>query len=158
MDSLDRTRHNNDRHTNPSTITGAGAVVAASLSSARRRLELLLAAPVLHLRPPVAEQAGLERQEPRRVPRDGDEEHAAVERHEREHEQVRPADAQRVHRRARRPCRRRAPPAPGGSTGEERVQPAGAQELEDEREREDGHERQRVHAAVGAGPPREEDL
>jgi hypothetical protein len=70
--------------------------------SARRRRELLLAAPVLHPRPPVAEQAGLERQEPRRVARHGGEEHAAVERHEREHEQVRPARPQLVHRRVRR--------------------------------------------------------
>jgi hypothetical protein len=76
--------------------------------SARRRRELLLAAPVLHQRPPVAEQAGLERQEPRRVARHGGEEQAAVERHESEHEQVRPARPQSVHRRAllARPRRR----------------------------------------------------
>jgi len=115
--------------------------------------ELLLAG-VLHLCPAVAEQAGPEREEPRGVARDGHEEHAAVERHERQHEQVRHAHAQRVHRRARRP-RRHAPPVPGFV--EARVQAAGAQELEEEREREDSDKRQRVHAAARAGPPREED-
>jgi len=139
-------------------IIGTAGAPATSLAAR----ELLLAG-VLHLCPAVAEQAGPEGEEPRGVARDGDEEHAAVEGHERQHEQVRDAHAQRVHRGARNPRRHaHAPPVPPvpGSGEQERggVQAAGAQELEEEREREDGDERQRVHAAARAGPPREEDL